>query len=271
MPENPISEKPVQLWHGHAQHRRNSLAVIRAWLSMAAFRDWTMLRNIPPGSKILDVGCGGGRPILNERGTVTGLEPIAELAEVARGIYARVMPGDARNLPFADGEFDALVTTDVIGHVPNESKTKIFSEFARVLRPGGVTIHIAETDSDSWLARVARREPEAYQQVWIEDPDHRNLEPADRLLGRFTEAGFHILKAQPIQAYIPECGALYGLMYRHKKLPLWLKGLVGLDWLLSRSDVVKELTSLLLTPLGTINHLASPARGLGLIVVAQKR
>ena len=58
---------------------------------MAAFRDWTMLRHIPKGSKILDVGCGGGRPILAQRGTVTGLEPIAELAETARGIYAQVV------------------------------------------------------------------------------------------------------------------------------------------------------------------------------------
>ncbi len=271
MSNNPEPAKPVELWHQHAQHRRNSLAVLRAWVSMAGFRDGTMLRHIPKGSKILDVGCGGGRPILNERGTVTGLEPNASLARVARGIYSRVVEGDTRDLPFADGEFDVLVTTDVIGHVPNESKTRIFSEFARVLRQGGLTIHIAETDSNSWLARIARREPAAYQRVWIEEPDHRNLEPADRLLERFSEAGFQILKAQPIQAYVPECGSLYGLLLHHQKLPLWLKGMVGLDWLLSRNDVVKELTSLLLTPLGTINRLAAPAQGLGLIVVAQKR
>src|SRR5688572_14843503 len=118
MSENLKIEKPVQLWQHHAQHRRNALAMVRAWISMAAFRDWIMLRHIPKGSKILDVGCGGGRPILAQRGTVTGLEPIAELAETARGVYARVVAGDAQALPFSDGEFDVLVTTDVIGHVP---------------------------------------------------------------------------------------------------------------------------------------------------------
>lgn len=271
MSEKLKIEKPVQLWQHHAHHRRNALAVVRAWISMAAFRDWTMLRHIPKGSKILDVGCGGGRPILAKRGTVTGLEPIAELAETARGVYARVVAGDARALPFADGEFDVLVTTDVIGHVPNESKTKIFSEFARVLRRGGLTIHVAETESDGWLARIARREPEAYKQAWIEAPDHRNLETADRLVERFSEAGFQMLKAQPIQAYLPECGQLCGLMARHQQMPWWLRSWVGLDQLLSQNDVIKELTSLLLTPLGMVNHLAAPSQGLGLIVVAQKR
>jgi ubiquinone/menaquinone biosynthesis C-methylase UbiE len=270
MSDNPKIEKPVELWRHHAQHRRNSLAVIRAWLSMAGFRDWTMLRHIPKGSKILDVGCGGGRPILAERGTVTGLEPIAELAQVARGVYSRVVEGDARALPFRDGEFDVLVTTDVIGHVPNESKAQIFGEFARVLRKGGLTIHIAEIESDGWLARIAKREAEVYQRVWVEAPDHRNLETADRLLARFTAAGFQILEAQPIQAYLPECGQLYGLMYRHQRLSLWLKTLVRLDYVLSRQTVIKELTSLLMTPLGMINRLASPGQGLGLIVVARK-
>ena len=114
MSENLKVEKPVQLWQHHAHHRRNALAVVRAWISMAAFRDWTMLRHIPKGSKILDVGCGGGRPILAQRGTVTGLEPIAELAETARGIYARVVAGDARALPFADGEFDLALSSHLL-------------------------------------------------------------------------------------------------------------------------------------------------------------
>lgn len=265
------TDKPVELWRHHAQHRRNSLAVLRAWISMAGFRDWTMLQNIPPGSKILDVGCGGGRPILAERGTVTGLEPNPDLAQLARGVYARVVQGDARELPFADGEFDVLVTTDVIGHVPNESKAKIFREFARLLRQGGVTIHIAEIESDGWLARIAKREPEAYRQVWIEEPDHRNLESAGRLVERFRESGFQILKTQPIQPYLPECGQLYGLMYRHRQLPPWLKLWRGLDYVLSRNDVIKELTSLLLTLPGLINHRAAPSQGLGLIVIAQKQ
>lgn len=229
-----------------------------------------MLRHIPQGSKILDVGCGGGRPILTERGTVTGLEPIAELAQVARGVYSRVVAGDARALPFRDGEFDVLVTTDVIGHVPNEAKNKIFSEFARVLRKGGLTIHIAEIESDGWLARRAKREIEAYQRVWIEEPDHRNLETSDQLQERFTAAGFQILEAQPIQAYLSECGQLYGLMYRHKRLPLWLKVWRGLDYLFSRQVVIKELVSLLQTPIGMINRIALPSQGLGLIVIAKK-
>jgi SAM-dependent methyltransferase len=53
--------------------------------------------------------------------------------QCARGIDARV--GDARRLPFEDGEFDAVLAAWMLYHVPDLDRA--LAEIARVLRPGG--------------------------------------------------------------------------------------------------------------------------------------
>jgi SAM-dependent methyltransferase len=52
---------------------------------------------------------------------------------VARGLDARL--GDARELPFPDGSFDAVTCNHTLYHVPDPDQA--LSEFVRVLRPGG--------------------------------------------------------------------------------------------------------------------------------------
>jgi len=45
--------------------------------------------------------------------------------------------GDARNLPFKDNSFDAVIFSEVIEHLPAQSETRALSEVARVLAPKG--------------------------------------------------------------------------------------------------------------------------------------
>ncbi len=60
---------------------------------------------------------------------------------------------DATAIPFEDGSFDVLISHHMLEHIPDD--TKALSEFARVLRPGGMALlavpqnHAAEqTDED---------------------------------------------------------------------------------------------------------------------------
>jgi SAM-dependent methyltransferase len=60
---------------------------------------------------------------------------------------------DATAIPFEDASFDVLISHHMLEHIPDD--TKALSEFARVLRPGGVALlavpqnHAAEhTDED---------------------------------------------------------------------------------------------------------------------------
>ena len=263
-------DRPVGMWSMHARQRRLWLCKLRAFVSMAGLRDRMMLLNLKRGDDILDIGCGGGRPILTTIGRVSGLEPIKELAVQARKVYPEVAEGYAEEMPFPNERFDAVVSTDILGHIPVATKDAVISEIHRVLRPGGMTLHLAEVDSDGWVARIAKREPIPYQKTWVDEPDHRAMEPAGVLIERFRKAGFVIEKAQPMQAIIPQCGFLSVAFREHEKLPVWLKALRSVDRQLSRREVLSEIVCLALTPFAVVNLFGRVESGLGLILRARK-
>lgn len=97
------------------------------------------------GTRVLDVGCGGG--VLAEEFAkvgcrVTGIDPsgptIAQAAAHAQAVGLAidylVAPGEA--IPFADAAFDIVYCCDVLEHVDDIDAT--IAEAARVLKPGGV-------------------------------------------------------------------------------------------------------------------------------------
>jgi SAM-dependent methyltransferase len=90
----------------------------------------------PPGSQVLDVGCGSGDQLrmLEQAGLgAIGVEPRQDMVDalVAEGFDVR--RGVAEQLPLADGSCDGLICKVV---VPYTDERKAISEWARVLRPG---------------------------------------------------------------------------------------------------------------------------------------
>ena len=74
----------------------------------------------------------------------------AGIAGVAGRAEARV--GDMRQLPFADGEFDAVVSSYAIDHLRPAERPKAIAEVARVLKPGGeLLLMIVRVDWRTWL------------------------------------------------------------------------------------------------------------------------
>jgi len=117
--------------------------------------------SLPDGSRVLDAGCGAGRPAtetLAAAHDVVGLDISREQLRMARDRVpdADLTMGDLATLPFADDSFDALVSYHAIIHVPKAEHGDVLSEFQRVLRPGGrlvVTMGTAEfeDENDDWL------------------------------------------------------------------------------------------------------------------------
>ena len=95
----------------------------------------------------LEVGYGSGifLPELARRSRrLTGIDVHEESARVHKmltqlGIEAELHEASLFEMPFADGEFDALVCLSVLEHVVELEAA--LSEFRRVLRPGGVAVH----------------------------------------------------------------------------------------------------------------------------------
>jgi len=102
----------------------------------------------PAGSRILDVPCGGGvalRGLRPGQGVAYVAADIAQSmldrtleAAVRRGVADQVnaQPADVEWLPFADADFDLVVSFTGLHCFPDPARAVV--EMARVLRPGGV-------------------------------------------------------------------------------------------------------------------------------------
>ncbi|HEX6468392.1 MAG TPA: methyltransferase domain-containing protein [Streptosporangiaceae bacterium] len=110
-----------------------------------------------PGWRVLDVGCGVGRPALTvaarSGATVTGVNIVQDQVEIARALaaerglagLARFVTADAMRLPFGRGHFDAAYVLQSMCHAPD--KHAVYGEIARVVKPWGVFL------GNDWLCR----------------------------------------------------------------------------------------------------------------------
>ena len=105
---------------------------------------WSGLDRLPPGSKVVDVGCGIGgsaRILARDYGfDVLGISispaQIQRATELTpEGLSCRFAVMDALDLNLADGEFDGVWSVEAGPHMPD--KQRFADELLRVLRPGG--------------------------------------------------------------------------------------------------------------------------------------
>jgi SAM-dependent methyltransferase len=105
------------------------------------------------GDLVLDAGAGfgrhafetarrGGRVVALDyaadevQGTRNTFAAMVEAGEIPAERYVAVLRGDATRLPFDDGTFDRVVTSEVLEHIQDD--VSAIRELVRVLRPGGV-------------------------------------------------------------------------------------------------------------------------------------
>ncbi len=124
-----------------------------------AIGDW-LLTTYPDFQprRILDIGCGIGHNVL----PIAKRYPDAEIIAIDTGEpmlrygHARAqalgykdvtfMQADAGNLPFEDESFDWVQTTMFLHETGGKSIYNIMKEIHRVLKPGGITLHIEQPE-----------------------------------------------------------------------------------------------------------------------------
>jgi ubiquinone/menaquinone biosynthesis C-methylase UbiE len=104
-----------------------------------AFAD---VAGVAPGMRVVDVGCGPGGltgELVARLGAanVAAIDPAAQFSEACRtrNPGADVRVGVAERLPWSDGEFDASLSSLVLGFMQDPDRG--VQEMARVTRPGG--------------------------------------------------------------------------------------------------------------------------------------
>jgi dolichol-phosphate mannosyltransferase len=150
--------------------------------------------------RVLDVGCGSSRMILDLPGAV-GLDVRQNKLRWLSWRRGRLVRAECQRLPFADGGFDGLIHSQVIEHLPDEPA--ILDECRRVLRPGGVLV-LGTPDYGRWLWPVlewihSRVMPGGYAHEHITHFTQATL--AERL----TAAGFAILDCR----YVGGCEMIF--------------------------------------------------------------
>jgi SAM-dependent methyltransferase len=89
------------------------------------------LTGLPPGGRVLDVGCGRlGLRALEPELDITGSDIAPNQSYPGPFVQADATEG----LPFADGEFDLVYCNSVIEHIPPERREAFAAELRRVGR-----------------------------------------------------------------------------------------------------------------------------------------
>jgi SAM-dependent methyltransferase len=281
--ESPFEHEQKHDWTATAQLRdriRHSRLLslinrLRIRISLSGRRDRIFYEELRGGDKqrlILDLGCGGGRHYFADYGRVVGIDPVLELLQISRQIYAEVYHGSALALPFADGSFDYVVSSDVIGHIPAPDKDVLFAEMHRVLRPGGRAVHVIETDATNRWWEFARQSPELFRKYFVDRPGHIGLERPTQLRERFRKHGFREIRFRRMAASVWECGMLAAMFdneFRTRPGFPWLA--VALDWLFSRNLALSEAANVVLELLAKVDDALSPLdHASGALVVFEK-
>jgi SAM-dependent methyltransferase len=165
--------------------------VVLRFLPYWSWREWRFWRRyVPRGGWLLDLGSARGRQVFAERaaGCVGVDTAFTALVECAR-YYRLAVQSNLKPLPFDPGSFDCVVTSHVIGHIPLPEKDALFREIARVLKPGGRSVNVIETDSLHPLIGFAKQRPDLYRRYFIDPDGHVGLELPSAVIERFRRHG----------------------------------------------------------------------------------
>lgn len=135
-------------------------------LSQAQDRRWrrraAQLARVAAGDRALDVCTGTGalarllRRRVGPAGEVVGIDLTPAMIDFARrrGSSVRYLVGDATQIPFPDGYFDAATVAFGLRNIADPEAA--LAELARVVRPGGRVV-ILEFSTVKWPLRAAYR------------------------------------------------------------------------------------------------------------------
>jgi SAM-dependent methyltransferase len=144
----------------------------------------------PPFEKGIEIGIGSGRFAL-PLGIMTGVEPSAKMAEIARSKGIEVIEGVAEELPVEDESFDFALMVTTICFVDDPLLS--LQEIRRILKPEGYVI-IGFVDRDSALGQLYeknREESRFYREA--------RFYSADEVAGLLKKAGFaEVVSAQTL-------------------------------------------------------------------------
>jgi SAM-dependent methyltransferase len=159
----------------NATHRAKTLSEVSIDQRNAALAWLTELGRT--NLDLIEVGCGTGWlcPALKMFGRVTATDFSDEMLARARGLVpdVRFVDGDFMTLDFGAGQFDVVVTLEVLAHVADQRA--FIAKLESLLRPGGLLI--LATQNRPILERFNTVEPQQPGQLrrWVDREELETL------------------------------------------------------------------------------------------------
>jgi SAM-dependent methyltransferase len=162
-----------------------------------------LVKRLPPGSRVLELGCGAGVPdtrLLAERFTVTGVDISPEQVRRADAAVpsAEFVCADFTELELPQGSFDGVAAFYSFNHVPRELLAPLFRSIRGWLVPGGLLVTALGTGNlESWVGN------------WLGVPMFFSSYPPLTNSRLVEEAGFELLRDEVVDFLEPDGEAVF--------------------------------------------------------------
>ncbi|MBF4520189.1 class I SAM-dependent methyltransferase [Acinetobacter towneri] len=167
----------------------------RAWTALRGQvlyeKNWLdrLLRYLPAQAKILDLGCGSGRPIaaylLQHGHQLTGVDSSDTMLEMAREHFPSQcwIEADMRSVELSQ-HFDAILAWDSFFHLTPQDQRGMFAQFAKWSKPNAVLMF---TSGPAAGEAIGEMFGEALYHASLSQDEYRQL---------FAQHGFKVLDMQ---------------------------------------------------------------------------
>ena len=163
-----------------------------------------LVKAVPPGSRVLDIGCGGGLflGLLARTGRLQdglGIDTSAMAIASAQAMASRLGPGArvrfearsaAHGLP--EGGYDVVSLLDVMHHIPPPHQQSVLLQGLSRVAPGGRFVYKDMVSRPAWRAAANRLHDLLIARQWI------HYLPLQQAVAWAAEQGFDVVEQRRV-------------------------------------------------------------------------